>query len=231
MKTHSSLHGAPRSSDAFTLIELLVVISIIALLAGIALPVYRTAMMTGQQAAALQNARQVAVALRAYANDNGGVFISGTANAYGQQIQTSNDAFRSLLPAYLDNEQVFVVPGSADGPRTDNKMSLYTQMLTPGENHWAYIEGLTETSSSLWPLIVDGANANGNYTTDQTALGGVWKGTKAVVINTDTSAHLVPLMGPDTARYIPRFDDPTQDELQLSAYMGSGVQLLEPATN
>jgi prepilin-type N-terminal cleavage/methylation domain-containing protein len=231
MKTNSSFHGAPARSGAFTLIELLVVISIIALLAGIALPVMQSARMSGQQAAALQNARQIGIALCACANDNGGTFISGTANSYGQQIQSSNDAFRSLIPTYLDNEQVFVVPGSVDGPRTDNKIDPYTNILTPGENHYAYIEGLTETSSSLWPLVVDGANGNGNYTTDQTALGGVWKGTKAIVINTDTSAHLIPLQGPSTARYIPRFDDATQDELNLSAYMGSTVQLLEPATN
>jgi prepilin-type N-terminal cleavage/methylation domain-containing protein len=231
MKTDSSLHRSLARSGAFTLIELLVVISIIALLAGIALPVYQTAMMAGQQAAALQNARQIVMALRSYANDNGGVYISGTANSYGQQIQSSNDAFRSLIPTYLDNEQVFVVPGSVDGPKTDNKISQYTTSLTPGENHFAYVDGLTETSSSLWPLVVDGANANGNYTTDQSALGGVWKGTKAIVVNTDSSAHLIPLLGPNTARYIPRFDDPTQDLLNLSAYMGSGVQLLEPATN
>jgi len=229
MKTNSSIHHSPGRPGGFTLIELLVVISIIALLAGIAVPIYQTAMMSGQQAAALQNARQIGIALRAYANDNGGTFITGTANAYGQQIQSSNDAFRSLIPTYLDNEQVFVVPVSVDGPRTDNKIDPYTNILKPGENHYAYIDGLTETSSSLWPLIVDGANSTGNYTTDQTAPGGVWKGTKAIVINCDSSAHLVPLLGPSTARYIPRFDDPTQDELNLSAYMGSTVQLLEPA--
>jgi len=229
MKTNSSLGHSPNFSRAFTLIELLVVIAIIALLAGVALPVLQNAMMTGQEAAALQNARQIGMALRAYANDQGGAYISGT-NAYGQTIKSSNDAFRSLIPGYLDNEQVFVVPVSKDGPTTDNKMDTYTDMLKPGQNHFAYIEGLTETSPSLWPLVVDGGNANGDYTTVQSDLGGMWKGTKAVVVNTDGSAHLVPLLGPGNARYIPRFDDPTQDELQLSAYMGNSVQLLEPAT-
>jgi prepilin-type N-terminal cleavage/methylation domain-containing protein len=231
MKNDSSLHRAPCIAGAFTLIELLVVISIIALLAGIAVPVYQKAIMSGQQASALQSARQIGMALHACADDQGGVYISGTANSYGQPIKTSNDAFRSLVPTYLDNEQVFVVPGSKDGPMTDNKMDPFTEILKPGENHYAYVSGLTETSSSLWPLVVDGGNSNGDYTTVQGDLGGVWKGTKAIVINTDCSAHMIPLLGPSTARYIPRFDDPTQDEMQISAYMGDMVQLLEPATN
>jgi prepilin-type N-terminal cleavage/methylation domain-containing protein len=229
MKTTSTSHGAPGQSGAFTLIELLVVITIIAILAGVCMPVYQNAIMNGQETAALQNARQIGLAMRTYANDQGGAYVSGS-NSYGEPIKTSNDAFRSLIPAYLDNEQVFTVPNSKDGPKADNKIDPSTEILKPGENHYAYIEGLSETSNSLWPLIVDGGNAQGQYTTVQGDLGGVWKGTKAIVINTDGSAHLIPLQGTGTTRYIPRFDDPTQDELQLS-YMGSSAQLLEPAIN
>jgi prepilin-type N-terminal cleavage/methylation domain-containing protein len=228
MKNTSSLHRSPAASGGFTLIELLVVISIIALLAGIAMPVYQTALTTAQENDAMSRARQIGMALRAFANDQGGAYVTGT-NSYGQAILTSNDAFRSLIPTYLDSEGVFVVPGTKDGPRTDNIIDPFTQILKPGENHFAYIEGLSETSSSLWPLVVDGAGANGKYTTDQGQLGGMWKGTKAVVINCDSSAHLVPLMGAGSERYIPRFDDPTQDELDVSSYMGSDAQLLEPA--
>jgi prepilin-type N-terminal cleavage/methylation domain-containing protein len=218
------------SPSAFTLIELLVVIAIIALLAAVSVPAVQQALLSAQENAALQNARQIGLGLRTYSNDYGGVYPTGT-NSYGEQIKNSNDAFRSLIPTYVDNEQIFAVPRSVDGPKADNKISPYTEILKPGENHFAFIEGLDSTSNSLWPLIVDGANSQGKYTNVEGNPGGVWKGTKAIVINADSSAHLVPLLGPDTARYIPRFDDPTQDELDLSSYMGSTAQLLEPAAN
>jgi prepilin-type N-terminal cleavage/methylation domain-containing protein len=230
MKTSSIPQRAPGCTRGFTLIELLVVITIIAVLAGVSMPVLQSAIMSGQETAAMQNARQIGLAMRAYANDQGGAYASGT-NSYGEQIKTSNDAFRSLIPNYIDSEQVFAVAGSKDGPKADNKIDPYTEILKPGENHYAYIEGLTETSNSLWPLIVDGANGQGQYSTSQSELGGLWKGTKAIVINTDLSAHLTPLQGTGTSRFLPRFDDPTQDGLQVSTYMGSTAQLLEPATN
>jgi prepilin-type N-terminal cleavage/methylation domain-containing protein len=233
MKTNVSLRiRAALSSKpaAFTLIELLVVIAIIALLAGIATPIYQTAMLTAQQTAAMQNARQIGLAAMAWANDQGGVYMSGT-NTYGEQIQTSNDAFRELIPTYLDNEKVFVVPHSNDGPTTNNIIDPYTSILTPGENHWAYIEGLSTTSNSTWPLIVDSANSQGCYTTDQSQPGGVWKGTKAIVINIDGSSHEIPLLGTGTSRYIPQPTDNTQNALDVSSYMGSNAQLLEPAAS
>ena len=229
MKTTASLHDAPDLSRAFTLIELLVVIAIIALLAGIAMPVYQTAMLTAHQNAAMQNARQIGIGLLAYANDQGGVYPTGT-NSYGQMIETSNDAFRSLIPTYLDNELIFTVPGSKDGPTADNIISPVTEILKAGENHYAYIEGLSTTSESLWPLIADGADGQAEYTDVQSDLGGVWKGTRAIVINVDSSAHLIPLLGTGANRYIPRYNDPTQNALDVT-YMGGSAQLLEPATN
>jgi prepilin-type N-terminal cleavage/methylation domain-containing protein len=229
MKTTSSLHGASGSSGAFTLIELLVVISIIALLAAIATPVYKTSIMNARQTAAMQNARQIGIALRACASDQGGSYPAVT-NSYGEKIVTANDAFRSLIPNYIDNEQIFTVPGSRDGPKADNIINPETQILLPGENHYAYIEGLSDTSNSQWPLVADGANGQGMYTDVQGDLGGIWGGARAIVIYTDSSAHLVPLQGTGASRYIPKFDDPTQNALQVS-YMGSSAQLLEPALN
>jgi prepilin-type N-terminal cleavage/methylation domain-containing protein len=216
------------STSAFTLIELLVVISIIVLLAALATPGYKTATMNAQMMNALSNARQVGIALHMQANDNGGLYSSGS-NSYGQQIVTSNDAFRSLFPTYLDNEKVFTISRAKVGNHADNVIDPSTEILKAGENAYAYIEGLSTSSNSNWPLIVDEDDGSGHYTTVETNLGGTWAGTKAIVIRTDISASLVPLLGPSTQRYIPRFDDSSKNALSVSDYMGSGASLLEPA--
>lgn len=216
------------SSSAFTLIELLVVITIIAILAGLSLPVFNTVIMNAQMTDAMNNARQIGIALKCYGNDNGGNYPTDK-NSYGETIATSNDAFRSLIPTYLDNEKVFTVSRSKAGPKCDNKMEPQQEILKAGENHFAYISGVSTSSNSLWPLIVDSTDGSGHYTKVETDFGGTWKGTKAVVVRADASAALVPLQGPGTQRFIPRAEDSTKNALEVADYMGSGARVLEPA--
>jgi len=212
---------------AFTLIELLVVISIIAILAGIATPVYQTAMLTARINAAMNKARQVGFGLRMYSNDNEGALPSAK-NDKGEPISTSNDAFRTLVPAYLDSESVFFVSGSKAGAAADNRVSPESRILERGENHWAYVAGLSSTSNSGYPLIVDHTDGSGYYTDKENTLGGTWKGTKAVVIRVDNSASTVKLLGTGAKRYIPRHDERSKNALQTD-YMGDNIKLLEPA--
>ena len=64
--------------DAFTLVELLVVIVIIGILVGVGMPGLISAIRTSQMNAAMQNGRQIALALRMYAADSDGLFPSTT---------------------------------------------------------------------------------------------------------------------------------------------------------
>ena len=195
-----------KNSAAFTLIELLVVISIIAILAGIALPVFSQVQIKGAQTKALSNAKQIGLALKVYAGDNNGIFPSYDLDSKTLQpasptpvvVSNSNNAFAQLLPQYLTNESIFWVAKATEcaakpnGPDNliDNPL-VYppTKTLVAGENHWAYVAGLNDTSNSQFPLIADAFNdAKGHkYSTNENQEGGLWKGTRAIVIRVDIS--------------------------------------------
>ena len=70
--------------SAFTLIELLVVITIIAILASIALPVFNGVTERANQTKDLSNAKQIGLALKLFASDNNGAFPSKGA---GRRLQ------------------------------------------------------------------------------------------------------------------------------------------------
>lgn len=180
-----------RSAAAFTLIELLVVISIIAVLAGIALPVYTQVQERGAQTKDLSNAKQIALGLKLYAGDNDGL--------YPVAVESSNDAFAKLVPQYIPTEKIFYLAKSKWTPTPPDEVfgtgsdgAPASTNLDTGENHFAYVNNLTDTSNPNFPLIADGfaAGSPGTYTNDETAKGGVWKGKKAIVVRADLSASV-----------------------------------------
>jgi prepilin-type N-terminal cleavage/methylation domain-containing protein len=199
-------------SAAFTLIELLVVISIIAVLAGIAVPVYSTVQERGAQTKDLSNAKQIALACKLYAADNDGKFPDKDGQAADPPVtpltasSTSNQAFACLVPNYLPSEKLFYLGKSAWSPTPpDEKMTASTDRCEAKTNNFAYELGLTEISNPSFPLIADAPNTGGAsaiYTTDPTAKGGVWKGKKAVVIRCDMSGSVETCTTTGTGRSI-----------------------------
>jgi prepilin-type N-terminal cleavage/methylation domain-containing protein len=190
------------AKSAFTLIELLVVITIIAILASIAFPVFNTVTERANQTKDLANIRQVGVTLKLFASDHNGNFpVTKDPDGTGApDITTANQAFRTLFPTYLSNEEIFSVKGSAYTKNTpDNVIDQnptggnYNQTLKAGENSYAYILNLTETSNPSLPLVADGfqdpVGTPPIYPTDKSVKGGVWGGKCAIVLNCDGSVN------------------------------------------
>ena len=101
---------APRLSRrrrAFTLIELLVVIVIIAVLAGISLPIYAVVTQRSRETVTLANMRQTGAAFLSYASDNNYV-MPNQASPQAGQTQASN--WPKLLQPYIQNVSCYVSP-------------------------------------------------------------------------------------------------------------------------
>ncbi len=185
--------------SAFTLIELLVVISIIAVLASIALPVFTSVQERGFQTKDLSNAKQIGLACKLYAADHDGLFPDkvGTADPATvllSSASTSNQAFANLVPAYLPSEKLFYLGKSKWSPSVpDENTAAAADRCEASTNNFAYEMGLTEVSNPSFPLIADAPASGGAtavYSTDQAAKGGVWKGKKAIVIRCDQSGNV-----------------------------------------
>ena len=217
-----------QKAQAFTLIELLVVISIIAILAGIALPVFGEVKIRGDQTKALSNAKQIGTACKIYATDNNGLYphyssyASPTAttaptNTEASEKDTSNAVLRNLIPDYLPDRSIFVNAKSKFTKKFGSAALTADDPLPADTNQWAYVTGLTDTSNSRWPLLADGfvkdtVPADPSYSLVEGEAGGVWRGKKAVVIRVDGSGTVETLL--TGKRTVKRTDDDSKNAFQ-----------------
>jgi prepilin-type N-terminal cleavage/methylation domain-containing protein len=230
----------PTPDSGFTLIELLVVISIIAILAGIALPVFGEVQVRGAQTKALSNAKQVGLACKVFATDYNGNFPYWTdpVNKTGKATD-ANSVLETLIPDYIPDKGVFSIPKSAYCKSRGGGATDQTK-LNAGDNEWAYVVGLTDTSNARFPLLADGfmPGSPGTYTTDEAQPGGVWKAKKAVVIRVDISGTVETLYKADktgkTGTVKRSEDEPkknafTKEESANPPWLsGTDVEVLDP---
>lgn len=105
-----------RADQGFTLIELLVVISIIAILASLAIPAVSSALVRGQMTQTLNNARQLTLATQTMSIDTttAGGGAAWTVGANGQQLNVDSFSQELITGRYLtdsDLRKIYAAPG------------------------------------------------------------------------------------------------------------------------
>jgi prepilin-type N-terminal cleavage/methylation domain-containing protein len=187
---------------AFTLIELLVVITIIGILAGIALPVFNSVQIRGAQTKVLAQAKQVGLALKLYASDNSGsypVYNNGSSPVGGgtaSGANTANQDFFPLFPTYTQSESIFANKYDYYNDAVPDNVIDPAGSLTPvktlaaGENSFSYMEGLSDNLNPASAIVMDGGKTDGTYVNTPNTAGYVWGSNKAVVVHLDNSASL-----------------------------------------
>ena len=193
-----------KHAQGFTLIELLVVITIIAVLASVAVPVYSVIQARAARTKALAHSKQIHLAIAEFAIDEDGIFPTAE--------NDSNQAFRQLFDRKFQDERIFFVPGCAyhkslpaGQTKPDNDVGQapnYEQGLERGENHFAYVTGLNNGSKGNLPLIADGFSEQpGVYSDVPQEKGGVWEGEAAIVVRVDGSGKMEKPDGGDLRVY------------------------------
>jgi len=169
-----------RGVIAFTAIELLVVIVVVVILVVLAIP-FSTVSVKSRQPQDLSNAKTLGLGLRLYAADHKGLFPTSTTSA--------NAAYLRIVPDYIPTQKVFFLAYSGWCTGSHSVELGPSGTLTAGQNNYAYVSGLKDSDDTNYPLVADGFNegAPGIYNSIQGTKGGVWKGTKAVVIRVDDS--------------------------------------------
>lgn len=116
--------GSNRFRSGFTLVELLVVIAVLALLAGLLLPVLAAAPEKARRANCMSNLRQIHLALAMYADDHNDWLppkfeVKKTALkpedlAKGKQLQTLTNGIHRVLAPYLGGPEAPVPTAEGD---------------------------------------------------------------------------------------------------------------------
>ncbi len=185
-----------RTQQGFTLIELLVVITIIAILASLAVPTFAKIQERGNQTKGINNCKQIITTLKLYSADNGGAYPMGTTPA----PTTSNDAFKLLFTSGVaDSETIFGCPnsdyGGAPGLPDGNigTSPTYANALETKENHWVTVAGISDSASGAYPLVWECATDavwDSSWNADaagKTSKGRTWSGGKVIVGTNDGS--------------------------------------------
>ncbi len=193
-----------KRNHAFTLIELLVVITIIAILASLAVPAFTMVQTQGNQMKGVSNCKQVILSLKQFSKDNNSQYPDTVQNPLtGGLAQTANDAFRFMIQEQIvTDERVFGCPAGFNPNNNIGLAPAYADALMPGENHWAMTGNQTDTSVGNMPVIFENPSNiswpplwNADTAGQANTPGRAWPGGKIIIGRNDGSVAVEALAG------------------------------------
>jgi len=183
----------------FTLIELLVVITIIAILASLAVPTFNVIQDMANQTSTSNNCRQIIMAMKIFAQEQNSIYPDSYNNPQtGGKAVTANDAFRVLISEeVIQDERIFGAKATMFQPDGNIGTSpSYDKALGAGENHWALTQAQTTSSSGIMPLVFENPSAASwppQWNCDaagQLKPGRTWRGGKVIIGRNDNSVNV-----------------------------------------
>ncbi len=192
-----------KRNQAFTLIELLVVITIIAILASLAVPAFTMVQTQGNQMKGVNNCKQIILSLKQFSKDNNSQYPDSVPNPLtGSIAQNANDAYRYMIQEQIvTDERIFGCPAGYNPDNNIGQAPNYGQALMPGENHWAMTANQTDATFGNMPVVFENPSSpswpplwNADVA-GQIAPGRTWPGGKIIIGLNDGSVAVQPLAG------------------------------------
>lgn len=194
--------NVPKLRRGFTLVELLVVIVIIAALAGLTAPMVIRQRKKADQTEAVNNARQVGMALFEFESEYGTFPDKDTAATVAKNTDTelvagesANDRFRQLIRAGIAQSEAMFYTKTAYTKKPDNVFDTNTKALEGGEVGFGIMEktdgsGLSAAGNPARPVVMTPFDqALGSEKFDYDMYDG-----KAVILKLDNSVTSLPII-------------------------------------